>query len=306
MSINCPTFLAEELVREHGWRYQRQLSNNRGTDIETHLLEAGDYVRAVLKVPSRGGPKNMAFERAYALRQAAGADLDAFAPRVLRKDKQNLGSYTLHPYVLVGYIEGRQMSPGIRYRDSGSSIRVGAAFRYATGALRALRGFHAKKLVHGDVKPDNLIHNSLDPINSTFLIDLDTMAEEGDPSLYPAINNYSAPESLQPRTCHRATDIFPVACGIVDILGGRLAELLPIVGTHPRESLKFKWDHLPNLADREAELQMVHQSYPEQDQALVRRLVRFAIPGLSMDPNQRPDVVTALSMLAAEKNNFEI
>ncbi|EPH40801.1 protein kinase [Streptomyces aurantiacus] len=145
------------------------------------------------------------------------------------------GTYLCMPYCQGGSLRDRLAAGGI-----------GAAeLAYHGLALAcALQKLHGHGLVHGDVKPDNvLFHHGDDGLGEeaakwhTWLSDLETLSEAGGPTSWRMTPDYAAPEQLGGSPAAPAMDVWA--------WGTTMREGADITGPPPPE-----WRWLTDLIDR--------------------------------------------------------
>lgn len=161
-------------------------------------------------------------------------------------DRGVLGEDYAHgAYFIAEYVEGEPLSHVLRERR-----RLGAfeAVRTALQALSALTEAHRQGIVHGDIKPDNLILSSKDGTGRCVLIDFGSARGVHPPQStvvsrpIQATPEYAAPEVVSGGAPTQASDLFSLGCVLFESLSGRrpefdalglrepLAELVPV---HP-------------------------------------------------------------------------
>ncbi len=129
------------------------------------------------------------------------------------------------PYFVMEYIEGHTLGELLR-RDQRLDLNV--AIEYATQILDALGYSHTHKIVHRDVKPNNIMINQR---GRCFLIDFSIgVSFQPDAGLTRATKsgevfgtpNYMSPEQLQDASkVDSRTDIYSIGVVLLEMLTGR-------------------------------------------------------------------------------------
>lgn len=149
-------------------------------------------------------------------------------------------------YFIAEYVEGERLSDVLRaHRRLGSF----AAVRMALQVLTALSEAHRQGIVHGDVKPDNVLYQTLDDSARCVLIDFGSARGVHPPQSsvvtrpVQATPAYAAPEVIHGASPTVASDVFSLACVLFECLSGRRPEfdanfglraaLSDIVPVHP-------------------------------------------------------------------------
>lgn len=92
--------------------------------------------------------------------------------------------------------------------------------------LQALEAIHSEKIIHADVKPDNILTNvgvnSQTEIKNIKLSDFGSFVNFGENSYSIQTKNYRAPEIILQYKCNEKCDIWSVGCVMYELLTGEL------------------------------------------------------------------------------------
>lgn len=143
-------------------------------------------------------------------------------------DRGVLGETHEHAvYFIAEYVEGERLSDVLRARRRLGSF---AAVRMALQVLAALSEAHRQGIVHGDVKPDNLLQQVQGDSARCVLIDFGSARGAHPPQssvvAHPvqATPAYAAPEVINGAAPTVASDVFSLACVLFECLSGRRPE----------------------------------------------------------------------------------
>ena len=146
--------------------------------------------------------------------------------------------------------------------QSEGRLGVVEALRITAQVLQALEYAHARKIIHRDVKPSNMMRSTAGVVK---LMDfgLAKSIEKGDKaSLIAGTPAYMPPEQLYGRRVDHRADLYATAASLYEMLSGRL----------PFESM--------DRTDLPPPLRALHPEVPE----VIERVI---VRGLSVDPEQR-------------------
>ena len=122
-------------------------------------------------------------------------------------------------YIAMDYIEGYSMSLRLRKREY---LTVGECIRISKSMLRALTVAHSHGVIHGDIKPANIMY---DTVNDTYIL-TDFGAAFSERSERPADNvivgtpAYMSPEQLEGKKLDGRSDLFSLAVTLYHLLTG--------------------------------------------------------------------------------------
>ena len=184
-----------------------------------------------------------------------------------------------HVYVAYEYVPGKTLRQCIRSGelDDAASVEVGAQ------VLDALAHAHAKKVLHRDVKPGNVMVEDREELSVRLLDfglaqleEVETLTAAGD---VPGTLAYIAPERLAGREANGAADVWSVGVLLWESLAGRH----PFSSFSPLETAKRVQEGAPPLASLR----------PDLPRALTATVDRMLDP----DPARRPGAKEAAARL---------
>ena len=108
-----------------------------------------------------------------------------------------------HPYLVMEYVAGETL----RDHVNGSELTVSGVVRLVTAAARSLADAHRLDIVHGDIKPSNMM---VRPDDSVQLIDfgLSAFFKDAQRTRFGGTRGYAAPEQLSGEEVDARTDIY--------------------------------------------------------------------------------------------------
>ncbi len=122
-------------------------------------------------------------------------------------------------YIAMGYIEGYSMSLRLRKREY---LTVGECIRISKAMLRALAVAHGHGVIHGDIKPANIMY---DTVNDTYILTdfgaayTEGVARPGD-NVIVGTPAYMSPEQLEGKKLDGRSDLFSLAVTLYHLLTG--------------------------------------------------------------------------------------
>ncbi len=176
--------------------------------------EAESYFALRKKSFIRGNDAHIDLQNLYS--DMIGANMDSFLEH---------GSI----YTIMGDLQGESLQSVLKQRDGDIPLRV--ALRWILSLLDALEVFHANKLLHLDISPDNIL---LLPLGSgkseqyrrVLLVDYNSVWEmdaPADNAYFSVKEQYSAPEVRlrDQRSVSCASDLFSVCAVLLELLQGK-------------------------------------------------------------------------------------
>ncbi|MCH7881964.1 MAG: protein kinase [Proteobacteria bacterium] len=129
-------------------------------------------------------------------------------------------------YIAMDYIPGYPMSLRLRRREY---ITVGECLRISKSVLRALAVAHAHGVVHGDIKPANIMYNEREDlyIVTDFGAAYTERKSRHSESIIIGTPSYMSPEQLQGKKLDGRSDLFSLAVTLYHLLSGHQ----PFTGT---------------------------------------------------------------------------
>ncbi len=123
------------------------------------------------------------------------------------------------PYIAMDYISGYSMALRLRKREY---ITVGECIRISKSVLSALAEAHKLGVVHGDIKPANIMYDSRE---KTYIItDFGAAYSEGYPlqsdKVIVGTPSYMSPEQLEGKKLDGRSDLFSLAISLCHLLSG--------------------------------------------------------------------------------------
>jgi serine/threonine-protein kinase len=122
-------------------------------------------------------------------------------------------------YIAMDYISGYSMSLRLRKREY---LTVGECIRISKDMLRALAVAHSHGIVHGDIKPANIMY---DAVNDTYILTdfgaayTDRRERLGD-NVIVGTPAYMSPEQLEGKKLDGRSDLFSLAVTLYHLLTG--------------------------------------------------------------------------------------
>jgi Protein kinase domain/Inner membrane component of T3SS, cytoplasmic domain len=166
-------------------------------------------------------------------------------------------------YFSMEYVEGATCMQVLR--DQGP-FKIGEALEVIRQTAKALEYAHSQRLIHQDIKPDNIM---IGPNNQVKLADLgisktfDEVESEEGPKRVMGTPHYMAPEAALGKKIDHRVDIYALGATLYHLLTGKT----PYSGTSATEVLKAHvMDPLPAIED-------INPDVPPDVCALVERLV---------------------------------
>ena len=189
------------------------------------------------------------------------------------------------PYLVMEYVAGETFNE----LAARANLRLVDVVKAVTSAARALADAHAIKIVHGDVKPSNLV---VKPDGSVKLIDFGLTAffKESERSRFGGTLPYAAPEQLSGKQVDARTDVYCLGVVLRELVSkteeveqaGDAEHTVPI-------------QQLLELADQMTAFSKDQR--PESANVVVQRLQQIARPK-SSSQNRIVSVATATLMAA--------
>ncbi len=122
-------------------------------------------------------------------------------------------------YIAMDYIPGYPMSLRLRKREY---ITVGECLRISKSVLKALAVAHAHGVVHGDIKPANIMYNAREDIYivTDFGAAYTEKKNRQSDSIIIGTPSYMSPEQLQGKKLDGRSDLFSLAVTLYHLLTG--------------------------------------------------------------------------------------
>jgi len=122
-------------------------------------------------------------------------------------------------YIAMDYISGYSMSLRLRKREY---LTVGECIRISKAMLRALTVAHGHGIIHGDIKPANIMYDS---VNDTYILTdfgaaYSDRRERQNEKVIVGTPAYMSPEQLEGRKLDGRSDLFSLAVTLYHLLTG--------------------------------------------------------------------------------------
>ncbi len=118
-----------------------------------------------------------------------------------------------------GYFLTREFIDGSDLRTASTGAQLGEILRFAADVASALEVLHRAGMLHGDLKPANVI---VTPERRVHLIDFGLARAEGDGGAPAGTLAYLAPEALQGRPVDRRADLYALGITLYELVTGAL------------------------------------------------------------------------------------
>lgn len=187
-----------------------------------------------------------------------------------------------HPHIITiydivrhrGWIILELMEGSVLTKQKGEPIGLNFLKKAMTHTLRALKFLHANKIIHGDVKPSNLL---IDKRKRIKLGDfgLARRAADGDGSLLKGTTKYMAPEVLSDQfgNVGPASDLYSLGFASYELLcGTEFESLFPGLSVYGRDK-QVAWMMWHSAPDRTVpEIRRVLEGVPENIAYVIEKL----------------------------------
>jgi len=183
-----------------------------------YLVSEPDGSRAVLKVPSIYLAHDEGYLRRFAMEEWIARRIDS--PHVL-KARPAVGARTCL-YLVLEYVDGQTLAQWMRDHPAPNLEAVRGIVEQVA---RGLEAFHRREMVHGDIRPENVI---LDGAGTARIIDFGSVRVAGVAELSQeeagplGTAQYSAPECLLGETATAEADVYALGAIAYQALTGRL------------------------------------------------------------------------------------
>jgi len=129
------------------------------------------------------------------------------------------------PYMIMEYIEGRTLTALLRSEHKLDPLRALPLFIQLAWGLAHC---HARGIVHGDIKPGNILLSQVAGEERVIIADFGIAVEMGLPSLLAAGETVGSPIYMSPEQClgrdfDQRSDIYSMGCLMYETLTGRPA-----------------------------------------------------------------------------------
>ncbi len=186
----------------------------------------------------------------------------------------DLSADPAHPYIVMEYVDGQPL-------NRLAPLPVADAVEYTRQAAEGLAFLHGQQLVHGDVKPENILVGKDGRVK---LVDLGIASPPGAQAGATIMGSpaYVAPERLQGAALSTRADVYGLGATLFEALAGRP----PFIGQTAQEVAA------QNLSSNPPDLLSLRPDAPPALAAIVSR-------ALAKDPAQRyPDMASLVKGLA--------
>ena len=129
-----------------------------------------------------------------------------------------------HLYLVTEYFEGRTLR---EWMAANPKPQIEAVQGIIEQVAKGIRAFHRKEIIHGDLKPDNIM---IDAVGVVKIIDFGAsqasgfveLAPNGDQPLLTGTRNYTAPEQVRGERPTNRSDIYALGVIAYELLSGKL------------------------------------------------------------------------------------
>lgn len=171
----------------------------------------------------------------------------------------DFGTYAGRAFLAMEFVEGVTVDQLVQ---SEGRLGVVEALRITSQVLQALEYAHARKIIHRDVKPSNMMRSTAGVVKLMDFGLAKSIAQGDKASLIAGTPAYMPPEQLYGRRVDHRADLYATAASLYEMLSGRL----------PFASM-----------DRSAPPPPLRAQHPEVPEVIERLITR----GLAVDPEQR-------------------
>ena len=218
----------------------------------------------------------------------------------------DVGRTGIHFYHSMEYLDGGNLKVRMAHKTS-KGLDFHAALEIILELADALYLVHSKGIIHGDIKPDNIVFRSNDcPVIIDFGISKRTRIADSETSQSDNIlasPGYAAPEMMQGHKFDHKVDIYSLGIMLYEMLVGEK----PYTGdTHAEIVANSIQQPIPLLPDSYKELQPLldHMLAKDQEERIgdARLISRYIRKYLREHPNLNKDKLVTQSELEASDN----
>lgn len=202
----------------------------------------------------------------------------------------------VRPYLVMELVEGRDLHEHLA--DSGP-LSVEEATALLRAVLAAVDRAHQEGIVHGDIKPANIIMGPNGPKVGDFGV-ARVLSEESGTTTIAATPTFAAPEVLRGERPSPASDLYSVACVAFQMLTGRPpyegANAWEVAVKHMEEPVPSVRDHRPEVpSDLDEAIRRCMDKKPNRRLSSARGLSEAlrpaptTIPFASRSSGERPE-----------------
>jgi serine/threonine-protein kinase len=194
-----------------------------------------------------------------------------------------------HPYIVLEYVEGETLKDRIRREGA---LPAGEAVAYAIEIGRGLEAAHGARLVHRDIKPQNVLLDTEGRAKVTDFgiarsLEADGMTQAG---RVLGTTDYVSPEQALGETVTEQSDIYSLGICLYEMLAGSV----PFGGdTHVAVAMKHVRDPMPDIRGSRPDISASLAAVLERSTAKERKN-RYATVGQLVD-----DLESVLAIEAA-------
>lgn len=217
-----------ELPMIGNYRLQRKIAKG-STAVMYEATDLRSHNRVALKVMRAHKAQKLEHDRArHWLHEAVIVSQLDHSNIVKIHDAEMLGDKA---YIAMDYISGYSMSSRLRRREY---LTVGEFIRISKDMLRALAVAHSHGVIHGDIKPANIMYDSAHDtyILTDFGAAYSDYRQQQSDKMIVGTPAYMSPEQLEGRKLDGRSDLFSLAVTLYHLLTGHQA---------------FAGDNLPEL-----------------------------------------------------------
>ncbi|KAM7258483.1 hypothetical protein ACFE04_014224 [Oxalis oulophora] len=173
------------------------------------------------------------------------------------------------PCIIAEYLSGGTLLAFLRCNHKANRLPLNTVVQFALDIARGLTYLHSKKIVHRDIKPDNML---LDKDKRVKIADFGVACIESEIKDISGTESYMAPEVMGAKTCDRKCDVYSFGICLWEIYCCKSA--LSYMTSH-----KVKKPKIP-------------RSCPKALAKVIKKC-------LNDDPKKRPEMEQVVSMLEA-------
>ncbi|MCA1599740.1 MAG: serine/threonine protein kinase, partial [Chloroflexi bacterium] len=127
------------------------------------------------------------------------------------------------PYLVMEYLQGQTLHTVLRQRvHAGALYTPAEALALLTPIASALDYAHTSGVIHGDLKPENIILTANGPVITDFGLAKLVQEEAASASVVMGTPSYMSPEQIQAETIDRRSDVYALGILLYELLTGKV------------------------------------------------------------------------------------